>query len=234
VPTISSNGIITWMPQATNVYTLTTIVTDFNPWALTNQNLSATNYITVTVTNPPASPTNISAFSIMQTNNGVTNGFLLTWFAPSNDLFQVQWTPSLAPTAWTTFTNIISYNTNVVPVNPTNAQFNFFDDASQTGGTFGSARFYRLILYGSGSSGNSPPVINSVFLNGSGMNLQWLAPTNEQFQVRWTTNLAPTIIWTLYPDNISPEIITSTNGTFLFTDTNAPLIMKFYQLILLP
>jgi len=37
------------------------------------------------------------------------------------------------------------------------------------------------------------------------------------------------ISWTLFPG-----IITSTNGLFTFTDTNLPLVMKFYQLILLP
>ena len=35
--------------------------------------------------------------------------------------------------------------------------------------------------------------------------------------------------WTLFPN-----LIISTNGIFSFTDTNAPLLMKFYELILLP
>jgi hypothetical protein len=29
-------------------------------------------------------------------------------------------------------------------------------------------------------------------------------------------------------------VITSTSGVFNFVDTNAPLLMKFYELILLP
>jgi hypothetical protein len=58
--------------------------------------------------------------------------------------------------------------------------------------------------------------------------LSWLAPTNDQFQVRWTTNLTPVINWTTFPN-----IITSASGIFTFTDTNAPLLIKFYQLILL-
>jgi subtilisin-like proprotein convertase family protein len=261
--------------------------------------------------------------SIVYTNIGVTNGFLLTWFAPSNDLFQVQWTTNLAPANWRTFTNpaTISYNTNF-PVNPTNAQFNFFDDGSQTGG-LGSARFYRLILLNGAlpantlvlppqtnlivsvstpvtvtntatdsntnailtySLLNSPPnasistngiifwtnatpqglaarfttlvtdngatsamatnaftvfvapfpSISSVTFTNNGLNLQWFAPTNNQFNVQWTTNLAPPAIWTYFPNNVSPGIITSTSGTFSFTDTNALFILKFYRLILLP
>jgi hypothetical protein len=98
----------------------------------------------------------VSISSIVYTNIGGTNGFLLTWFAPSNYLFQVQWTASLSPTNWTAFTNIISYNTNF-PVGPSNAQFNFFDNGSQTGGTLGAIRFYRLNLLSSGSSPNTPP-----------------------------------------------------------------------------
>ncbi len=52
---IDTNGIITWTPTqaqvpSTNVFT--TIVTDFNPWAINNQHLSATNSFTVTVNGP--------------------------------------------------------------------------------------------------------------------------------------------------------------------------------------
>jgi subtilisin-like proprotein convertase family protein len=69
---------------------------------------------------------------------------------------------------------------------------------------------------------------SSVTVNSSGVNLQWLALTNKQFQIEWTTNLAPPH-WTLFPN-----IITSTTGLFSFTDTNMPFLMKFYELILLP
>ena len=310
-PAISTNGIITWTPQSAGNFVITNVVTDYNPWALTNQNLSATNYITVTVTNAPTPPTNaISIASIIATNGG----FLLTWFAPSNDLFQVQCTTNLAPPSWGTFTNpaVVGYNTNFA-ASVTNAQFNFFDDGSQF--PFGPTRFYRLLLLQNtntlnfsapsnqvvnasslftltntatesdtnavltysllsspaGTSINptngiiiwtnatpaglaarfttvvtdngspqlttnntftvfvSPfPSITNVTVTATNVALQWFAPTNDQFQVQWTTNLAPPS-WTVFPD-----IITSTNGLFNFTDTNAPAAMKFYQLLLLP
>jgi hypothetical protein len=73
------------------------------------------------------------------------------------------------------------------------------------------------------------PSITNVTLTAANVVMQWSAPTNDQFKVQWTTNLAPVVVWSLFPD-----IITSTNGTFMFTDTNAPMVMKFYQLILLP
>jgi hypothetical protein len=59
--------------------------------------------------------------------------------------------------------------------------------------------------------------------------LAWCAPTNDVFQVVWTTNLAPPVVWTPFPDTI-----TSAGSRFSYTDTNAPVPMKFYQLILLP
>src|SRR5208283_2596188 len=86
------------------------------------------NFHLLTSTN--ASTNAIFISSIVATNLGGKSGFLLTWFAPSNDLFLVQWTPSLAPVSWGTFTNVVSYNTNAF-TSPANTQFNFFDDGSQ-------------------------------------------------------------------------------------------------------
>jgi subtilisin-like proprotein convertase family protein len=96
----------------------------------------------VTIVIPPPFTNVIPISSIIHTNGG----FLLTWFAPSNDLFQVQWSSNLPP-VWQTFTNIVSYNTNY-PASATNAQFNFFDDGSQAP-FVGPTRFYRLVQLGS-------------------------------------------------------------------------------------
>ena len=63
-----------------------------------------------------------------------TNGVLLQWLAPTNSQFQAQWTPSLAPPAWTTFTNTLT---------STNGAFSFLDDGSQSGDLAGP-RYYRL------------------------------------------------------------------------------------------
>jgi subtilisin-like proprotein convertase family protein len=271
-----------------------------------------------TPTNAPAGPIVIS--SITATNIGGTNGFLLTWFAPTNDYFQVEWTDNLAPPAWNTFTNIIGYTG---PVTPTNGLFSFFDDGSQTGG-FGPMRFYRLILLQSTnvlalpfqagriidaltplvvtntatdsntnatlsyvltstvpglpapgidangiitwtptlaqagtvnifttvvtdngvppiSATNSftvtvnplPVLISSVTVTTNGFfQLQWSAPTNYQFQVAWTTNLVPPVVWNYIPP--TPPYITSVTTNFTFVDTNAPTAMKFYRLVEYP
>jgi hypothetical protein len=73
------------------------------------------------------------------------------------------------------------------------------------------------------------PAFSRISVAANGVTFQWTAPTNEEFQIRWTTNLAPEV-WTVFPITN-----TSITGNFIFVDTNLPLVMmKFYQLILLP
>jgi len=281
-----------------------------------NPNGVAVNYDLVVTFGYPVIPvlTNtIRISSIVYTNIGGTNGYLLTWFAPSNYLFQVQWAASLPPAGWSTFTNIIGYNTSVF-TNPTNTQFNFFDNGSQSGGLLGAMRFYRLMVLqpntltfpsptnlvvqvsapvtvtntATDSNPNailtyslvSPPVGASIDTNGvitwanampaglaalfttvvsdnglppaqatnyftvfvapfpaitnvavtsSNVILSWLAPSNDEFEVQWTTNLASPITW-----HLLPGIVNSPSDVFSYTDTNTPVTMKFYELILLP
>jgi len=60
----------------------------------------------------------------------------MEWTAGTNSQFQVQWSPSISPAAWTTFPGVVTSSTG---------GFSFLDDGSQTGGLDG-ARFYRLLL----------------------------------------------------------------------------------------
>ena len=219
----STNGVLTLnLNLGTNL--VTTVVTDNG-----GPPLSATNVFTVIVTNAPVPFTNFVIASIVQTNLTGTNGFLLTWFAPTNLFFKVQWTTLLSPATWNTFTNppLVGYNQFIAP---TNSRFQFFDNGLETGG-FGPTRFYRLLL-----ATNAPvvlphttPAFSKIVVATNGITLNWTGYTYEQFQVRWATNLVSPIAWTLFP-----QTITSLTGAFTFTDTNAPFAMKFYQLILLP
>ena len=169
---------------------------------------------------PPPAPT-VPISSITPTNGG----FLLTWFAPTNDIFQVQVATNLAsPTVWLTFTNFVTYTG---PVTPTNGLFSFYDNGTQI--PFGSIRFYRLQLVGTVPPATTTVPINSITPTNGQILLTWFAPTNDQFSVRWATNLAPPVNWFLFPGTN-----TSTTGVFTFTDTNTPLLLKFYELILLP
>jgi hypothetical protein len=89
------------------------------------------------------------------------------------------------------------------------------------------AIFSPLIVNPPSGSLSVPAFSSLSFGAGGVLQFQWIAPTNEQFQIRWTTNLAPPS-WTLFPGTI-----TSPTTNFNFVDTNAPVAMKFYQLILM-
>ncbi len=216
VPVINpTNGIITWTPDGSQGGTsnnLSTVVTASGMPAL-----SATNEFAVIV-NP------LPAISSVTATNG---NYLLMWFAPTNDIFQVQMTDGLPPN-WQSFSNLVIYTG---PLTTTNGRFTFLDNGSQY--PFSGPRFYHLILLGVAAPTN-PPATNTVHFSGSlttngGFQLTWSAPTNDQFRVQWTTNLVPPFTWNLFPGTN-----TSTSGIFSFTDTNTPLLLKFYELILLP
>jgi subtilisin-like proprotein convertase family protein len=73
------------------------------------------------------------------------------------------------------------------------------------------------------------PAISNVVVTATNVTLRWTAPTNDLFRVQSATNLAPVVIWTTFP-----QVITPTAGLFMFTDTNPPVPMKFYRLLWLP
>jgi hypothetical protein len=116
----------------------------------------------------------------------------------------ISWTPNISLAGQTNVITTIVFDNGV----PSKGVTNIFDVVVTT---------------------NIPPVISSIAIVANGVKFQWTAPTNEQFQVQWTTNLAQPN-WQPFPN-----VITSTTGNFSFVDTNMPLLlMKFYELILLP
>jgi subtilisin-like proprotein convertase family protein len=215
LPAITTNGIIIWSPtttQAGTTNTFTTVVTDSGV-----PPLSATNSFTVIV-NP------LPVISSVTVSNG---NYLLTWLAPTNDIFTVQVATSLSlPLNWQPVGTNITYTG---PVTTTNGWFSFIDNFSVVPQS--PIRFYRLILAGviPPAAGIGAISISSIVATNGNFVLTWSAPTNDQFQVAWATNLNLPIIWTPFPGTN-----TSTTGNFSFTDTNPPVLMKFYELILLP
>lgn len=217
LPTINTNtGVIVWTPdvsQAGSTNVFTTIVADNG-----TPSLSATNSFSVIVNPLPV----ISSITY-------SNGFLLKWLAPTNDIFEVQVATNLISPVWLTLATNVTY---LGPVTPTNGWFSYLDNGTTV--PFGPFRFYRLNLTGvtPPASPVVPPIlISSIVSTNSGFRLTWFAPTNDQFNVRWATNLAVPVAWFPFANT---NAITSTNGTFIFLDTNAPMLMKFYELILLP
>lgn len=148
--------------------------------------------------------------TVTYTNRNGTNGFLLVWYAATNDLFQVQWANGLT-SPWNTFTNIVGVHTIL---SATNGEFEFFDDGSQSGG-LGGFRFYRLILLNAPSSGGVTPLTNGVPLNfstGAGLTNYFSFDITQ-------TNAA--VLFELY--NLTG------NGDLLAQESNLPVTLPYFS-----
>jgi hypothetical protein len=145
--------------------------------------------------------------TITPTNSSGTNGFLLSWFAPTNEVFKVEWTASLfPPITWNIFTNIITYTTFI---SPTNSQFDFLDNGSETGG-MDPWRYYRLILLVP-TAPVLPPQANWTINP-----LATLVVTNTATD---TSVPAPTLTYMLL--NAPTNAVIDTNGVITWTPTLA-------------
>ncbi|MGH7992287.1 MAG: hypothetical protein ACREDQ_02145, partial [Limisphaerales bacterium] len=179
-----------------------------------------------TSTNPP------SISSITVTNVNGTNNILLRWTEPTNYQFQVEWATNLAPAiAWHTIPSVVVTWSGVVsPTNAAYGLFQFLDDGSLTGG-LGPLKFYRLIEYPYSTPIPQTLTIINTAIIGNAVRFQWVAPTNYQYQVLWTTNLGlPLAGWSVLPN---PALGLS-NGVYTFTDTNqtGPATSpKFFRLL---
>jgi subtilisin-like proprotein convertase family protein len=198
-----------------------------NPGASNVTFVFQVNFAYASSSNAPA-----SISSITVTNINGTNAILLKWVAPTNYQFQVQWATNLPPTVpWNTISNVVLTWSGVV--SPTNAAFGIFqflDDGSLTGG-FGPVKFYRLIEYPySTPIPQTLTIINSAVIGGA-VQFQWVAPTNYQYQVLWTTNLGlPLASWFI----LTNPALGLSNGVYTFTDTNqtGPTASpKFFRLL---
>lgn len=111
-PTIKATGTsLTWCIQLPSVFHFFQLVEGLSP-------LSAGNPIT---------------FTGMSAD---TNGITLTWTAPANQRYGVEWSPTLFPPSWRPYPD---YITSI------NTTYTFTDDGSKTGG-LGGSRFYRFFL----------------------------------------------------------------------------------------
>ena len=184
-----------------------------------------------------AAITNYHISNVIFTNVSGTNGILLTWLAPTNYQFQIQWAASLSPlpVSWTTVPGVIP---TLVSVAGTTGTYQWFDDFSLTGG-FGSQKFYRIIAYPPGVPVPPALVISSEqTLTGGGIQLQWAGSTNYVFDVLWSTNLAlARSSWNVL-SNMAPPVLNYSGGVFTFSNNSVSLSggapAVFFQVLELP
>ncbi len=163
-------------------------------------------------TNPP------SIGSITVTNVNGTNNILLRWTEPTNYQFQVEWATNLAPAiAWHTIPSVVvTWSGIMSPTNAAYGLFQYLDDGSLTGG-WQPSKFYRLIEYPYSTPIPQTLTIINTAIIGNAVRFQWVAPTNYQYSVLWTTNLGlPLAGWSV----LANPALGLSNGVYTFTDTN--------------
>ena len=261
--TIDTNGVITWTPtlaQAGTTNTFVTIVTDTNAYALVNQSLSATNSFTVIVTTlinlPGGQPqtNSVGAGGIdyyvvnVPTNADFATNILLFATAPVNVWFDTNNPPTtnrllLPDVAYPVGTNgsaVLSTNTTP-PLVPGSTYYLGVQNTNSFTVNYGIEVDFHLL-----TSTNTPPpppptntiVITSITATNiggtNGFLLQWQGPTNFQYEIQWTANLAPPV-WNTVLNPVINVVVTSTNGHYSFFDdgslTGGFGPMKFYRVL---
>ena len=125
----------------------------------------------------------------------LSNSFCLTWTSVSNLHYYVQGQAGVTGTNWVAVSpTIVGADVLTSCCIPLPSPYHFFRVC------------VGLVPY-------APPVqITSIARDTNGVRLQWLAPTNCQFQAQWTASLAPAA-WIPFTN-----ILTSTSGVFSFLD----------------
>jgi hypothetical protein len=126
---IDSNGVIMWTPaqnQSPSTNTVTTVVTNSNPYDALNPQLTATNSFTVIVrSTTPSAPRILS----ITANNEAA---VITWSSQAGQNYWLQYKDSLSGTNWQ---NAL---TNITAEGATTTATNLLDSAP--------SRFYRVLL----------------------------------------------------------------------------------------
>jgi hypothetical protein len=168
---------------------------------------------TIMATEFPVYGTNVTITNCQ----ALTNSFCLTWTSVPGIHYYVQGKSDLG-------------NTNWVAVSPTIVAADVLTTSCIT--LPSPYHFFRVSEGLVVAPYVAPVRITSIARGTNGVRMQWLAPTNSQFQVQWTPALAPSA-WAPFTN-----ILTSTNGIFSFLDDGSQsgglVGPRYYRLQQLP
>jgi hypothetical protein len=224
---IDTNGVITWTPtvaQAPGTIVFTTVVTDFSPWAVNPQHLSATNSFRVVVNaihNGPTLPTQTSRTIVELTTLTVTNTAIdtdlpgptsLTYSllaAPTNAVIDatgvIRWTPTTAQAPSTNVFVTTVKDDLVPPLSATNS--------------------FTVIVR---QQGVPAPVMQPIVASNGTVTITWSASTGRSYRVQYKNTL-PATNWL----DLAPDVLA--NGpTASLTETNLAVPERFYRVQVLP
>jgi hypothetical protein len=222
---IDATGIITWTPTiaqvpGTNVFT--TVVTDFNPWAINSQHLTATNAFVVVVNaihNGPVLPvqTNLTIppFTTLVVTNTASDHDIpichLTYTladAPSGALIDstgiITWTPGFQQSVVTrTFVTVVT-DDGVPSLSDTNS--------------------FSVTV----NVPPAPPVILDLTLSNDVVTIRWTSVAGHNYQLEYKDDFMDGN-W-----NASGSNILATGTTAAATDAAGTVSQRFYRVVLLP
>ena len=201
---IDTNGVITWTPtdvQGPSTNTITTVVTDNNPWAVNAQHLSTTNSFTVIVT----APNPVFKITSITISNGVA---VITWNSVASNYYRLQYKNNLLDANWTDLAP------DILTTGPVTSATNVLGGVPQ--------RFYRveLVTYPS----LAQPVIQSLVVTNNTVKITWSSVAGHIYRLQFKNNLNDTS-WT----DVLPEV-TASGSTATTTDSSGVVARRFYRI----
>lgn len=221
--TVSSAGAIDWLPteaQGPNSYTVKVKVTDNNPLAVNEKQLSVTNMFMVTV-NESNRPPVVGVLADYTVNAGQTVGFTAT--ATDPDLpANVLMFSLVSPPAGATIgsgNGLFDWRAPVALADTTNTiQVRVMDNGIPNKSATNS---FTVII-----NPTAPVMLTAVSYAGGQFTFSVTGPLGPDYVIRATTNL---VDWTDLATNAAPVT------PFNHTDVNAGLFgSRFYRILLLP
>ena len=196
---------INWAPtlaQAGSTNVITTVVTDYNPWAVNAQHLSASNSFTVIV-----SGTVPGSLPFMITSMNVSNRVAwVTWNSVVGQTYRLQYRDTLRTTNWQ---DVLP---DVVATGTTTTTTNNLGNATQ--------RFYRITLVQTAPA----PVIKSVTVAGNLATITWTSTANRVYRLQYLSSLGGTN-WQEVPSDV-----TATGSTATTTNDVSGTARRFYRI----
>jgi hypothetical protein len=202
-------------------------------WFLTAINVSGgpvTYSIKATEWPSTGQPITVTDFQYYPPSGSTNAQFCITWTSLPGVHYYVEGIPDLATTNWTAVSPTIT---------ATNYTTTWCTDITP------SNQFFRVVE-GIALSSFAPPQNFTITAVTNNFLLQWRGSAASQYQLQWTTNLAPAIWSAFSPTNMTSTNMVAphsfTNGIYSFLDdglqTNGPTLPRppqtFYRVLLLP
>ncbi len=213
------------MEQVPSTNLFETVVTDFNPWAVNDQHLTATNDFTVVVNaihNPPVLPAQTNRTMLEQTTLVVTNT------ATEDDLPTLRLTYELAgapPGAAIDTNGVITWTPSESQNPTTNAITTVVSDEPLGAGLSATNSF---LVYVQVASAPTPPVIESIAVSDGAATIQWSTLAGHTYRLQYRDDLGATGWLDVLPD------VPASGPTASATNSVEGSTQRFYRVLLLP